>query len=275
MRILIVGASGHVGSAAAAALREKHEVVGVSRSTEPGVDLSDAASIERLFAELGEFDAVVSAYGSAPFKPAPDLTPEDLTAAFEGKVLSQLNLVRIGLAHVRDGGSFTLTTGILAREAVPTGAAAAMANGAVESFVISAAGDAPTLRRALRSGALACLLKPFEPRMLAERLERYARFRNLLAGTGAVAQEDLDRALAILNGSSDPVSLSRSATEKLILDALGAEERSASEVAERAGISRATAQRHLAALAARSVVEVRLRYGSTGRPEHRYTLASR
>ncbi|KKI16268.1 short-chain dehydrogenase [Leucobacter sp. Ag1] len=143
MRILIVGASGHVGSAAAAALREKHEVVGVSRSTEPGVDLSDAASIERLFAELGEFDAVVSAYGSAPFKPAPDLTPEDLTAAFEGKVLSQLNLVRIGLAHVRDGGSFTLTTGILAREAVPTGAAAAMANGAVESFVISAAGELP------------------------------------------------------------------------------------------------------------------------------------
>ncbi len=143
MRILIVGASGHVGSAAAAALREKHEVVGVSRSTEPGVDLSDAASIERLFAELGEFDAVVSAYGSAPFKPAPDLTPEDLTAAFEGKVLSQLNLVRIGLAHVRDSGSFTLTTGILAREAVPTGAAAAMANGAVESFVISAAGELP------------------------------------------------------------------------------------------------------------------------------------
>lgn len=143
-----------------------------------------------------------------------------------------------------------------------------------DAFVISAAGDAPALRRALRAGALACLLKPFEPRMLVERLDRYARFRNLLAGTGPVAQEDFDRALAILNGSSDPVSLSRSATERLILDALGAEEASASEVAERAGVSRATAQRHLAALAARTVVEVRLRYGATGRPEHRYSLAS-
>lgn len=143
MRILIVGASGHVGSAAAAALRAKHEVVGVSRNTDPGVDLLDPASIERLFAELGEFDAIVSAYGSAPFKPAPALEPADLTAAFEGKVLSQLNLVRIGLAHLRDGGSITLTTGILAREAVPTGAAAAMANGAVESFVRSAAGELP------------------------------------------------------------------------------------------------------------------------------------
>ena len=143
MRILIVGASGHVGSAAAAALGAKHEIVGVSRSTDPGVDLLDPASIEQLFARLGDFDAVVSAYGSAPFKPAPELEPADLLAAFTGKVLSQLNLLRIGLDHVRDGGSFTLTTGILAREAVPTGAAAAMANGAVESFVMSAAGELP------------------------------------------------------------------------------------------------------------------------------------
>ena len=143
MRILIVGASGHVGSAAAAARGAKHEIVGVSRSTDPGVDLLDPASIEQLFARLGDFDAVVSAYGSAPFKPAPELEPADLLAAFTGKVLSQLNLLRIGLDHVRDGGSFTLTTGILAREAVPTGAAAAMANGAVESFVMSAAGELP------------------------------------------------------------------------------------------------------------------------------------
>lgn len=58
-------------------------------------------------------------------------------------MLSQLNLVRIGLPFVRDGGSFTLTTGILAREPLPAGSAAAMANGAVESFVISAAGEMP------------------------------------------------------------------------------------------------------------------------------------
>lgn len=143
MRILIVGATGHVGSAAAAALRKKHEVVGISRSTDPSIDLLDPESIERALGRLGRFDAIVSAYGSAPFKPAPELTPEDLTAAFRGKVLSQLNLVRLGLDHLEDGGSFTLTTGILAREPVPAGAAAAMANGAVESFVMSAAGELP------------------------------------------------------------------------------------------------------------------------------------
>lgn len=143
----------------------------------------------------------------------------------------------------------------------------------IDAFVISAAGDAPTVRRALRAGALAVLLKPFEPRMLAERLDRFSRYRNLVAGTAPIVQDELDRALAILNGSNDPVTLSRSATEKLILDALNTDEASATEIAERTGISRATAQRHLAALAARSMVEVRLRYGATGRPEHRYTAA--
>ena len=57
---------------------------------------------------------------------------------------------------------------------------------------------------------------------------------------------------------------------ELVLAALGDGEASAAEVGERVGISRATAQRHLAALAARTVVEVSLRYGATGRPEHRY-----
>jgi len=94
---------------------------------------------------------VVSAYGSAPFRSAVELTPDDLTAAFEGKVLSQFNLLRVGLEYVNDGGSFTLTTGILSREPVPTGAAASMANGAVDSFVMAAA---PELPRGLRLNAV-------------------------------------------------------------------------------------------------------------------------
>ncbi len=140
----------------------------------------------------------------------------------------------------------------------------------VDAVLISAADDAPTVRRALRSGALGYLVKPFERRALTSLLDRYVRYRNLLSGDRPLRQEDVDRALAILHGAGEPVSLSRSATEQLVLAALGDDEASAAEVGERAGISRATAQRHLAALAARSVVEVRLRYGATGRPEHRY-----
>ncbi|CAH0200586.1 Transcriptional regulatory protein DpiA [Microbacterium oxydans] len=140
----------------------------------------------------------------------------------------------------------------------------------IDAVLISAADDAPTVRRALRSGAIGYLVKPFERRALSGLLDRYFRYRNLLAGDRAVRQDDIDRALGILHGAGQPVSMSRSATEQLVLAALGDGEASAAEVGERVGISRATAQRHLAALAARTVVEVRLRYGATGRPEHRY-----
>lgn len=144
----------------------------------------------------------------------------------------------------------------------------------VDAILISAADDGPTVRRALRSGAVGYLMKPFERRSLTGLLERYSRYRNLLAGARPLRQDDTDRALAILHGSGEPVSVSRSATEQLVLAALGDGEASAAEVGERVGISRATAQRHLAALAARTVVEVRLRYGATGRPEHRYAVRS-
>jgi two-component system CitB family response regulator len=131
------------------------------------------------------------------------------------------------------------------------------------------------VRRALRAGALAYLTKPFDARILAERLDRYARMRNLLTTDRPLEQEQIDRALTILHGSADPTSVSRTATEQVILEGLGDGEASAAEVAERVGISRATAQRHLAALASRGQVEVRLRYGSTGRPEHRYAATRR
>lgn len=144
----------------------------------------------------------------------------------------------------------------------------------VDAIVVSAADDPATVRRALNAGAQAYLIKPFETRTLTGALDRYARFRNLLSGDRRLRQKEVDRALAILHGAGESASLSRSATEQLVIAALGAEEASAAEIGERVGISRATAQRHLAALAERDAVEVRLRYGAAGRPEHRYTLRS-
>ncbi|MBM3716718.1 MULTISPECIES: response regulator [Microbacterium] len=140
----------------------------------------------------------------------------------------------------------------------------------IDAFVLSAATDAATVRRAFGAGALAYLVKPFDTRVLAERLERYARYRNLLSSTRPLTQDDIDRAAAMLRGERDGASIARSATEQSVLAALGDDEASASEVAERIGVSRATAQRHLTALAERGVIRVGLRYGTTGRPEHRF-----
>jgi NAD(P)-dependent dehydrogenase (short-subunit alcohol dehydrogenase family) len=152
MRILVIGATGLVGGAAADALEAYgDEVLRASKSSELAVDLTDAASITALFERVGSVDAVVSAVGSVPFKPLAELTGEDYLSAYRGKVAAQVDVVRIGAAHVADRGSITLTTGILAREPIRTGAAAALANGALESFVISAAAELP---RGLRINAV-------------------------------------------------------------------------------------------------------------------------
>ena len=108
----------------------------------------------------------------------------------------------------------------------------------------------------------------------AERLDAYRRFVNLLPGERRVDQGDIERAQRVLHaGDGGAAPSTRSTTERLILELLGDEESSAADVATRAGISRATAQRHIATLATRGAVEVTLKYGSTGRPEHRYRVA--
>jgi NAD(P)-dependent dehydrogenase (short-subunit alcohol dehydrogenase family) len=139
MRILVVGATGTIGQAVVSAL-EGHEVVRVSnRSTPITVDLADRGSIEAMYRQVGAVDAVVSAAGSARFKALADLTDDDFAYSIANKLMGQVNLVRLGLAHVRDHGSFTLTSGLLARRPMPGSAAISMVNAGLESFTRAAA----------------------------------------------------------------------------------------------------------------------------------------
>src|SRR5699024_10367198 len=130
MKILLVGSGGHVGGVARAELEKRgHDVIGATRSTDPGVDTSDADSISKLLEAVGVVDAIVVAIGAAAFKPVTELTREDYTEAFVSKTLGQIEFVTQGLDHLSDGGSITFVTGVLSREPVPTASAAAMANG--------------------------------------------------------------------------------------------------------------------------------------------------
>ncbi|MEU2391729.1 short chain dehydrogenase [Streptomyces sp. NPDC007369] len=144
MRILLIGAGGTLGTAVHRTLTARgHDVVTAGRSGgDLRFDITDPAQVTALYDAAGaggQLDAVASAAGSVPFKPVADMTPEDWTAAFRGKVLSQLELVRQGIGRIAPRGSFTLITGVLARSPIMTGSAASMANGAVESFVRAAA----------------------------------------------------------------------------------------------------------------------------------------
>ncbi len=144
MRVLLVGATGTIGSAIARALQGRHEVVAASRArAKIKVDLEKADSIEQLYKRAGRVQAVVCAAGQAAFKPLPELSDEDFALSLRSKLMGQVDLVRLGIDTVEDGGSFTLTSGILGQQPMPGSAAVSLVNAALEGFARAAALDLP------------------------------------------------------------------------------------------------------------------------------------
>ncbi|MGC0415681.1 short chain dehydrogenase [Embleya sp. AB8] len=150
MRILVIGATGTIGAAVADELATRHDVIRASRRGPVRVDMTDPASLDALLAEVGEVDAVVVAAASGGLSPLDTPADADYWSGVEGKLLGQVNLVRRALAHVRDGGSITLTSGRFA-EPVPGSSLGYLVNAGLEAFVHSAAIELP---RGLRLNAV-------------------------------------------------------------------------------------------------------------------------
>jgi NAD(P)-dependent dehydrogenase (short-subunit alcohol dehydrogenase family) len=143
MKFLVVGSTGLIGSYVAKTLSKHGTVIGVSRTTQISVDVKDPASIKAMYEKVGKVDAVASCIGKVAFKPITELSYEDYLMGFKDKALGQVELVRVGINYLNDNGSFTLMTGVLARDPIPSGSVAALANGAIESFTLAAAIDLP------------------------------------------------------------------------------------------------------------------------------------
>jgi NAD(P)-dependent dehydrogenase (short-subunit alcohol dehydrogenase family) len=144
MRILIIGATGTIGREITAALSKDHELILVSRKSTPvSVDLGDPSSIQAMYRAIGKLDAVVSAAGAAKFAPLGQLSDADFRFSLDNKLMGQVNLVRYGLDSVLDKGSFTLTSGMLARTAMIGSGAVSLVNAGLEGFIRSAALEAP------------------------------------------------------------------------------------------------------------------------------------
>ncbi|MFJ8565388.1 response regulator [Streptomyces sp. NPDC093514] len=143
-------------------------------------------------------------------------------------------------------------------------------------IMVTAARDLATVQAAMRLGALQYLVKPFTFAGLRTRLEAYASLRRALDTGGEAEQAEVDRIFGALAaaGSSNELPKGHSATtaelvRQVLLSAEGP--LSTQQIADRAGISRQTAQRYVKLLERTGRVSLALRYGETGRPEHRYT----
>lgn len=144
MRIIVVGATGTIGSAVVEALASRHEILSVSHKSTPiTVDLGNPDSIRAMYKATGRVDAVISAAGLARFSPLMKLNDDDFTFSMSNKLMGQVNLVRFGFDHTRDDGCFVLTSGILARSPMLGSAAISLVNAGLEGFVRAAAGEAP------------------------------------------------------------------------------------------------------------------------------------
>ena len=152
----------------------------------------------------------------------------------------------------------------------------------VDVLLVTAASDVESVTRALHGGVASYLIKPFHYDDLRTRLEHIAEVRRRLAAlpageAGVAVQGEVDRLFVpeLRRGESAsplPKGLSpetMALVQKVLQDA-GPEGVSASECAERTGLSRVSARRYLEHSSQSGTAVVHARYGGAGRPERRF-----
>lgn len=168
-KIVLVGATGTIGKATLVCLKEAgFNVITASSSglnTDFSVDIQDSQSIKNLFEKVGEFDALVSTTGKAAFKKVTEIEQQDWDLSLGNKLLGQINLVQIGSKYINDGGSFTLTTGILNVEPIAMGSIAATVNAGLEGFIKAATLEYKNFR-----------INTVSPTVVEEALDKYGPF---------------------------------------------------------------------------------------------------
>jgi len=166
MKIMVVGASGTIGRAVVENLSRDHEILRVGKTQgDLQVDLTDEASVIRLFAQSGKVDAIIATTGSVHFGPLAEMSSAQFDKGLQDKLMGQVRLVLIGQHYLKPGGSFTLTTGILTQHPIRTGVNATAVNAALEGFVLAAANELQGQR-----------INAVSPTVVTEALDKYGPF---------------------------------------------------------------------------------------------------
>jgi len=136
MKILVIGGTGTIGSALVSMLRKDHEVISVGRSRgDMQVNIEDKSSIEKLLAEVGEVDGIISTSGDGRMAPFHLQSDEDLDLALNSKLKGQLDIIRLGAHSVKENGFILITTGTATNNYMPGASSITMANSALEGYV--------------------------------------------------------------------------------------------------------------------------------------------
>ena len=147
-KIVVVGGAGTVGRAVVANLSAAgHTVLNAGRSSgDYRVDIKSDESVRALFEQVGRVDAIVSTTGHLFFGPLSQMSAGQFDIGLQDKLLGQVRLALVGQHYLNDGGSITLTSGIVGEEPIAQGVNATTVNAALEGFVRAAATELPGRR---------------------------------------------------------------------------------------------------------------------------------
>lgn len=168
--VLVVGRGGGIARAVAVAARDAGaRVVAAGRNRETladvyagepditadTVDLTDEASIAALGTKLGKIDHVVSTASARARGRLADLGRDAVRLSFDTKVIGPLMLAKHLAPRMREGGSFTLFSGVAAVKITAGTLGVAITNGAADVLARSLALEmAPVRVNAISPGVV-------------------------------------------------------------------------------------------------------------------------
>ncbi len=130
------------------------------------MDITSQESVEALFAQTGEVDAIVSTTGNLHFGPLSTMTDSQFNLGLQDKLLGRNSHRRWSASIFCATGSITLVSGIVAQEPIAQGVNATTVNAGLEGFVRAAACELP---RGIRINLIS-------PTVLSESLAAYGDF---------------------------------------------------------------------------------------------------
>ncbi|WP_391090139.1 short chain dehydrogenase [Vibrio sp. NH-UV-68] len=179
MKVLVIGASGTIGSKVVEALGDTHDVVKAGKgSGDVQIDITNPDSIRSALDSIGQLDAIICATGDVAFNAFTSLSREEWDIGINSRLMGQVNLTQIGAEYLNDSGSITLTSGIIADYPIAYGTSAATLNGAIEHFAKAVSTELP---RSIRINVVS-------PSMVTESLGTYG---NYFPGFHSIAAKDV------------------------------------------------------------------------------------
>lgn len=146
-KILLIGSTGLLGKAISKKYEDRAEVIEASfNHPQNPVDISDVTSLKGLFEKVGQVDAIICTAGMVNFMPLNQTTDADWDFGINNKMMGQINTIRYGYKHVKEGGAIVLTTGVLAQYPFPGSSMVTTVNAAVEAAIKASALELENVR---------------------------------------------------------------------------------------------------------------------------------